>query len=354
MTPQQSQMNEISQVSALIKGGLLNIINRVIKSPATQTPQDPTRHHNLAEAQRVYAATQAAYARQQVERTSVANSPANFSIGLSPVQLGTPSIGNDQSPAVAHEADGNSNVNGNTVDRAPTPASAKAKKKPARITVDTEVGDAADLDAPQSGAASATSKRKTPSTGKRPLKSATVEKPTKGKTKVRQLLWREDQGRWLPWLTFNLQTKAAKSPYGTQPTGDAIRPEEEGPAQTPSGQVGQTPGSTQSTVYPLPVQTPSQEQPTTAPPGEIEQDHLESQAALPPPPTQIPAQTQTQAPQNQNTGFEAPFEFDDSNELFKMLDFNDGDGGGFDNEVFNFEVRLNLVNIMYRIANHYS
>lgn len=36
-----------------------------------------------------------------------------------------------------------------------------------------------------------------------------------------------------------------------------------------------------------------------------------------------------------------------------MLDFNDGDGGGFDNEVFNFEVRLNLVNIMYRIANHY-
>lgn len=62
---------------------------------------------------------------------------------------------------------------------------------------------------------------------------------------------------------------------------------------------------------------------------------------------------QTQAPQSQNTSFEAPFEFDDSNELFKMLDFNDGDGGGFDNEVFNFDVRLNSVNTMYGIANHY-
>lgn len=176
-----------------------NMINVVIKSPASQTSQDPTRQHNLAEAQRVYAATQAAYARQQVERTSVANSPANFTIGVSPVQLGTSPMGNGQSPAIGHDVDGNSNVNGNTVDRAPTPASAKGKKKPARITIDTEVGGASDLDAPQSGAASATSKRKTPSAGKRPLKSATTtaEKPVKGKAKVRQFMWRENHDRWL-------------------------------------------------------------------------------------------------------------------------------------------------------------
>lgn len=298
MTPQQGHMSEISQ------------------SPASQTPQDPARQHNLAEAHRVYAATQAAYARQQVERTSVANSPVNFNIGVSPVQLGTSPVGNVQSPAVGHDVDGSSNVNGNTVDRAPTPASAKGKKKPARITVDTEVGDAADHDAPQSGATSATSKRRTPSTGKRPLKSATTaEKPVKGKTK----------------------TKAAKNAYAVQPTGDALRTEGEEPAQTPSGQVAQTPGSTQSTVYPLPAQTPSQEQPTPAPPTVVEQNHPESQPAPPPPPAQVPAQMQTQAPQSQNTSFEAPFEFDDSNELFKMLDFNDGDGGGFDNEVFNFD-----------------
>lgn len=165
------------------------MINVVIKSPASQTPQDPARQHNLAEAHRVYAATQAAYARQQVERTSVANSPVNFNIGVSPVQLGTSPVGNVQSPAVGHDVDGSSNVNGNTVDRAPTPASAKGKKKPVRITVDTEVGDAADHDAPQSGATSATSKRRTPSTGKRPLKSATTaEKPVKGKTKVGQFM----------------------------------------------------------------------------------------------------------------------------------------------------------------------
>lgn len=107
-------------------------------------------------------------------------------------------------------------------------------------------------------------------------------------------------------------------------------------------------------MYPLPAQTPSQEQPTPAPLTEIEHIHSESQPAPPPPPAQVPAQMQTQAPQSQNTSFEAPFEFDDSNELFKMLDFNDGDGGGFDNEVFNFDVRLNPVNSMYGTANHCS
>lgn len=46
------------------------------------------------------------------------------------------------------------------------------------------------------------------------------------------------------------------------------------------------------------------------------------------------------------------FEFDDLNEFFKMFDFNDGDGGGFDNEVFNFDVCFNLVNSMYGIVNY--
>ncbi|WVQ72264.1 hypothetical protein IAR50_001813 [Cryptococcus sp. DSM 104548] len=285
------------------------------QSPAGQLSD---RRTSLSEAQRQYAATQAAYARQNLERTSVGNSPATFN-GVSPAQLG-------QSPMAGSPAQGGEGVNG--INQAPTPASAKGKKGKSGLVVDTELTPA-ESDAPPT---STPKGRKTPNTGKRPPRAA-AEKTVKGK-KVRFPSSAPMQDQWQQWLTLipKFQGKRGAANNTTATPGQ----EGEEP-QTPA--VAQTPGSTQTQVYQLPVQTPSEEQPPLDP-------QLTSSAPPQPDPAQIHDQSQPSQPPAQMQGlppshnqFEAPaFEFDDSNDLFKMLDFSGGEGGGFDGaDVFNFD-----------------